>query len=32
MYGTTVQEIVRLNPALLTDTTPPYPYRIRLPL
>jgi membrane-bound lytic murein transglycosylase D len=31
-HGTTVQEIVRLNPALLTDTTPPYPYRIRLPL
>lgn len=30
-YGTTVKEIVGLNPALLTTNTPPYRYSIRLP-
>ncbi len=31
-HRTTVQELARLNPALLTDMTPPYPYAIRVPL
>ncbi len=30
-YKTTVNAIKKLNPALLTDSTPPYPYPIRLP-
>ena len=30
-YRTTVNAIKKLNPALLTDSTPPYPYPIRLP-
>lgn len=31
MYNTTVRMIRELNPALLTNTTPPYEYVIRLP-
>ncbi|MBF0557954.1 MAG: lytic transglycosylase domain-containing protein [Nitrospirae bacterium] len=31
MYNTTVRIIRELNPALLTNTTPPYEYVIRLP-
>lgn len=30
-YNTTVKVIRELNPALLTDQTPPYPYVLRLP-
>lgn len=30
-FNTTVKAIKQLNPALLTDATPPYPYVIRLP-
>jgi membrane-bound lytic murein transglycosylase D len=30
-FNTTVKAIKQLNPALLTDTTPPYTYMIRLP-
>lgn len=30
-FNTTVKAIKQLNPALLTDTTPPYSYVIRLP-
>jgi membrane-bound lytic murein transglycosylase D len=32
MYNTTVNVIKELNPALLTETTPPYEYLIRLPI
>lgn len=31
-YQTTVAAIRELNPALLTDHTPPYDYRVRLPI
>jgi hypothetical protein len=30
-FNTTVRAIKQLNPALLTDTTPPYAYVIRVP-
>lgn len=30
-YNTTVEKLKRLNPALLTDRTPPYTYTIRVP-
>lgn len=31
-YNTTVSELKELNPALLTDKTPPYRYTIRVPI